>query len=217
MTRRISAFEQFSDYLGEVADDWRADATKLNAEPGARQAFDEMATKALREVVAKNSSELGKFNRVFAEHGMSLIARYHFLIAAKTALEGGDVKRYEEVARHKDTCKQLLEIATCDNEDAGQLEEVAGLDRNPRIDIADLLEQGCSISDEGRFRLFALEDARASWLRYASEAGGCPMNMSQNLLPVYGHMISIGLKDPSLVTAVIGLGEQSIIQKKAAA
>lgn len=204
-TKQPNVYEQLTQNTEVLAQGWSTDESELSSEPGSRDAYNEFALRALEGAVEMGSVKLQRFQKMFAEHGASLFARYLYLVSKKSAAYELGADEYESVARNDETVAQLLQIAELENDSALELELVAGLLEPAQVDVDELVGNNSVISESGAFRLFGLEDELPYALEGAKAGAGCPLHKIEQLEPMYHSFVTITLKDPSLATAVLGL------------
>lgn len=216
MTKSGNIYEEFHGNLAKVAAEWPTEVMQLESEAGSTGAFEEVATLALNRTVA-GSERLGRFDprqSYGVQHGMEVAERFQYL-SAYTALESGveDIDDIEDVLRHDETIGELITIAKTPGDVAKEVEYEHGLTRST---FNASYARDVYKFENGRIRLTTMPGSilRHTMMYKAGDhynpdkAVGCNAHLAQTLIPIYHEMVTINLKDPSLLPALVALRKE---------
>lgn len=231
-----NVFNDFSNRLNDIAVEWPSDQTALKSEPATREAFEEAATLALLTLKASDPERFTRFKldddtEAGAHYSMRLMNRFMFLSAIAAAKKGYTVTDLAPIMRNPKSIDYLTVLAKQYNKVAGRTEakfNLKGKGHNYYGDDLQAVEEVYDVKDGS----VALEGFNTELLRHAvhvdtqmretysteeyeaiKKKRGCLAHKAEALVPIYKSLVLIGLKDPSLATAVMSLSRESLMPK----
>lgn len=222
MSSVLNIYEEFNNSLAQVAEQEPTTATELQASPGTVGVFEEVAVLSLLKTI-EGHDRLQRFHpdkSYGVMHGMEVAARFNYLATVCAAHNGlVEPDEVESVLRHPDSVGELLKIAETHGDVAKEVEYEHGLTRSSAS--PGYIKDGTYVLKDGRIHVTTLQGSimrhtfnHINSERFNPEAKqGCHAHLADMLVPIYGHLTTIALKNPHLVAATIDATKNSEAQE----
>lgn len=206
MTQNRTVIDEFTHKLGLVAERWSDKKTELIKPPGTVEAFEEAAVLALIKATSKDK-RLQCFDKGNVQRGIETIARFNYMSALALHRAGiTDVNQASSVLRDPKSFSCMDYLARQHPQVASEVEHAQGLSRG--MASADYV-----VVRDGAIDMLGLDEQVAMQMRIYSQSNdyndeepkGCFAQRAECLEPIYQHIVTIGLKDPSLTAAVLAM------------